>query len=55
MYKIFYDSSKAQTFTLLESSLFAIKTFGSCLVYFGLLFGVPFYSSIFFVVLGKTI
>ena len=40
MCKMLYVSSKVKMFTLVESSWFAIKAFGSCVVYFGLWLGV---------------
>jgi len=47
-----YLSSKAQIFTLVESSWFAIKDFGSCVVYFGLWLGATLCFGRFLVVLG---
>jgi hypothetical protein len=43
MYKMLYVSSKVEMFTLVESSWFAIKASGSCVVYFGLWLGVALF------------
>jgi hypothetical protein len=54
MYKIHHVSSKVQMFTLLELSWFAIKVFGSCVLYFGFWLGVILCRGMFLVVLGTT-
>jgi hypothetical protein len=54
MYKMLYVSSKAQMITVVELSWFAIRAFGSCVVYFGLWLGVTLCFDRFLVALGTT-